>query len=121
MKKNMEQKIYRIDGYDRKVEVVLRFGAYRINDSLAVSLYCRQSMLDDEEKNSAPFDELFSVVTVNLQESATLPFGTQFVDINSYPGIHRWLVDNSIAEPTPISARSGFCVYPAYKFKLPDE
>ena len=120
MKNELEQKIYRIDTYDREEEVVLRFDTYNINDSLAVSLYCRNSEMDTDVDNT-PFDDLFGVITVNLRESVTLPFGTQFVDVNNFPGIHKWLIDNNIAEPTPICARSGFCVYPAFKFKLPEE
>ena len=67
------------------------------------------------------YSELYGVVTVNLQESENLPFGSQFVDVNNHEQICEWLIENEIAEPIPIFARSGFCIYPAFSFNITEE
>ena len=63
--------------------------------------------------------ELYGVATVNLPESAYLPYGMQYVDINNYPHIGHWLQSNHLAEPTGLCAQNGFCRYPLYDFQLP--
>ena len=73
---------------------------------------------DDPRKQ---FCEPFGVVTVNLFESGILPYNVQFVDENNLPGIGAWLRKNGIAEPTGVHSRSGYCMYEAYSFKIPQK
>ena len=67
------------------------------------------------------FCEPFGVITVNLFESGILPYNVQFVDENNLPGIGAWLKKNGIAEPTGVHSRSGYCMYEAYSFKIPEK
>lgn len=102
------KKTWQIEFCGHKSTVTLRYQEYLSNGSLAVSLYNTRTK-DDE-------DELFGTITVNLPNSALLPFGVQFVDINNFPNIARWLEDNNLAKPLGFSIRSGFVDYPAYEF-----
>ncbi len=104
---------YEVPGSGRKTKVCLKYDVYDVFNSLAVSLYYEPAPGTEDSDL-----ELFAVITVNLPESADLPFGTQFVDINNYPWVDEWLIENSIAEPSGKIARSGFCVYPAFKFNI---
>lgn len=104
------KKAYQIEFCGQKSTVTLRYQDYLNNGSLAVSLY-RKCIEDDSE-------ELFGTITVNLPNSAFLPFGVQFVDINNFPNITRWLEVNNLAKPLGFSIRSGFVDYPAYEFIL---
>ena len=67
------------------------------------------------------FCEPFGVITVNLFESGILPYNVQFVDENNLPGIGAWLKKNGIAEPTGVHSRSGYCMYEAYRFNVPEK
>lgn len=104
--------VYRFEEHGLEREVVLEYGTYRRGRTLSVSLYC-QPKQDGEE---SLFAELYDTITVNLPESRLLPEDTQFVDTNNHPDIGSWLTSNQIAEPTDIRVRSGFCIYPAYRF-----
>ena len=104
--------VYRIEEYGLEREVVLKYGTYLRGHTLSASLYCR-SELNGEESS---FTELYDTITVNLPESRLLPDDTQFVDTNNHPDIGSWLILNQIAEPVDICVRSGYCVYPAYRF-----
>ncbi len=55
--------------------------------------------------------------SVNLPDSIVLPQGTQFIDKNNHPWVHNWLIENGIAALIGYCARSGFCLYPAMKFR----
>lgn len=61
--------------------------------------------------------EYFGDITVNLDDP--LPIGDYaFVDTNNSPWAVELLEKNGIAQPTGGYARSGFCLYPVYKFDL---
>ena len=102
-------KKYEINGPNGIVSVIVEFEEYPTTSAISVSLY------------SADSCELYSVITVNLPESAFLPYGTQYVDINNNPQIEKWLIRNNLARPTGMVGHSGFCSYPAYAFNLPIE
>lgn len=100
---------YKVSLWGETFIVYLKYDRYTMNNALAVSLY---SVLSDEES------ECIARITVNLPESAILPDDTQFIDVNNCPWVENWLIENSIAEPAGVIGRSGFCTYPAYKFKI---
>ena len=97
--------VYRLEEYNEVIDVMLVFDAYKSNGTLAVSLY------------TADCGELYDVITVNLPESSSLPNGVQFVDVNNHPTIPEWLVRNGVADQYPATARSGYCEYPAFRFR----
>lgn len=121
------QEVYSITTFGFTEEVKPAWTTYRVNGTLALQLMCKPAPEDMEflRAECPDKDELFiepyGMVTVNLPESDCLPDDEQFVDINNLPGVDRWLVQNGIAEPAGIMARSGYCVYPAYKFNAPKE
>lgn len=123
MKDVAEQTIYYVDTGDYLEEVVLRYDEYEESSSLAVALYARpNNFRETGEVNPCTedvdvFSELYAVITVNLPDSIVLPQGTQFIDTNNYPWIYNWLIENGIAAPTGCFARSGYCLYPAMKFR----
>lgn len=108
----------------RRLEVYLKYDEYDNYNSLAASLYFEPVIMNEpiyEMTDSLDLFsslELFAVITINLPESADLPFGTQFIDVNNHPWVDGWLIDNSIAEPIGKFAKCGFCIYPAFKFNL---
>lgn len=104
---------YEIVWSERRVKVRIQYDVYEKFNSLSASLY-----YEPTSESGETHLELFAVITINLRESEHLPFGTQFVDINNYPWIDEWLIENSIAEPIGKIAKSGFCIYPAFKFNL---
>ncbi len=117
---------YQVQNYGRTVRVVVRYKEYVASSALAVALYSLPYDLPDAEVDSQQvtdddFNELYAVLTVNLPESGSLAWGTQFIDTNNHPWAYGWLIDNGLAEPTDILGRSGFCVYPAMKFHLPEQ
>lgn len=118
-----EREIYFVDTGDHLEEVVLRCDEYEESSSLAVALYARPNYFRETgEVNLCAddvdvFSELYAVITVNLPDSIVLPQGTQFIDTNNHPWVYNWLIENGIAEPTGYCARSGFCLYPAMKFR----
>lgn len=109
-----ESEYYEVKQFGRTVRVRLEYGEYLRNNTLAVSLRFEPPIDDDCEDLQ---QEMLATITVNLPESRSLPSGTQFVDVNNHPWAYDWLIDNSIAEPTGIIAQSGFCFYPAFRFK----
>ena len=122
----VSEKTYSFPFFNRKIEVRVGFGVYEDNKSLAVVLLCRTNDLDEdvmeEEENDyedSSFNEILFVVTVNLESSAGLPFGEQYVDVNDYPQIAMWLIDNQLAFPSGQSAKNGRNIYPTYKFQVP--
>ena len=108
----------------RRLEVYLKYDEYDNYNSLAASLYFEPVIMNEpiyemtDSLDLFPSLELFAVITINLPESADLPFGTQFIDVNNHPWVDGWLIDNSIAEPIGKFAKCGFCIYPAFKFNL---
>lgn len=125
--KQEERSVYPISVFGLQEDVKLFWEVYSCNGTLALQLNCKPA-----EEDAAMFQrgldnpdevyiEPFGIVTVNLPESAFMPDNVQFVDTNNLPGIDRWLVENKIAEPTGIIARSGYCAYQAFKFNAPKE
>ena len=105
-------------------EVMCSVASYTNNGTLAIQLFNKPDMpegfpLPDDPRKQ--FCEPFGVVTVNLFESGLLPYNVQFVDENNLPGIGAWLRKNGIAEPTGVHSRSGYCMYEAYSFKIPQK
>lgn len=106
------------------MDVMCSVASYANNGTLAVQLFNRPDLpegipLPDDPRKQ--FCEPFGVVTVNLFESGFLPYNIQFVDENNLPGIGEWLSRNGIAQPTGIHSRSGYCMYEAYSFNLPEK
>lgn len=89
------------------------YGTYQNNNSLAVSLRFKDKSQEEED--------LFGTITVNLPESILVPSDAQFVDVNNFPNIGRWLKENGLANPVGLSVHSGFVTYPLYQFHLPND
>ena len=113
MKKTISSKVYQIESYERTYEVIPEYGTYQNNNSLAVSLRFKDKSQEE--------DDLFGTITVNLPESILVPSDAQFVDVNNFPNIGRWLKENGLANPVGISVHSGFVTYPLYQFHLPND
>ena len=111
---------HRIAG--QETEVKLKVASYRNNGTMAVQLFSRieDYMGDCPSSEQLPFEDPYAVLTVNLPESERLAANEQFVDSNNLHGIGDWLVQNGIAVPTNHLAQSGFCIYQAYAFRMPD-
>ena len=77
---------------------------YLNNGSLAIILYKE----DNEE---------FCSLTVNINEDYH-GTNTAYVDSNNYSWIRDFIEDNDLGAPTGRAGRSGFCIYPEYKFKM---
>lgn len=97
-------KLYHLYHDRRFIKVYLQLDSYRINGSLAVTLYGEDG-------------DLFGVITVNLPGGPTPPHAA-FVDSNNYPWVELFLENNDIAHPTGDFAHSGYCTYPLYKFNM---
>lgn len=117
MSERRDRSVYLLEEFGCEREVVLEYGTYRNNGTLAVSLYCQSADVDGRKSDS--FDELYDVITVNLPDSMNLPPNAQYVDENNHPGIKRWLTDNHIAERLSYTCISGFCKYVAFRFNIP--
>lgn len=106
------------------MEVMCSLASYTNNGTLALQLFNKpdipEAYLPSEDPKKL-FCEPFGVVTVNLFESALLPYNVQFVDENNMPGIGAWLRQNGIAQPTGYHAASGYCLYEAYRFNIPEK
>ena len=96
-------------------EVKCSFASYRNNGALAMQLTCRPDGCPEQG-----FCVPYGIATVNLPESELLPYNVQFIDENNLPGLGQWLEQNGIAYPTGISMPSGYCMYEAYDFVLPE-
>ena len=119
-------KTYLFPYFNHEIEVRVGYGLYSDNDSLAVVLMCRDADIDDElpddergDYDESDFNEVFGTITVNLKTSISLQTGEQFIDINNYPLIARWLIENDLATPTEKTEMSGHILYPVYKFQVP--
>ena len=105
-------------------EVMCSVASYTNNGTLAIQLFNKPEMPEGFHLPEDPrkqFCEPFGVVTVNLFESKLLPYNMQFVDENNLPGIGAWLRQNGIAQPTGLHAPSGYCLYEAYRFNIPEK
>ena len=122
---NIEDKVYDINLFDlmEGTEVKCSVETYSENGTLAVPIMCRPELPDDIPEvmmGKIPFNELYGVATVNLPQSDELPLNVQYVDENNLPGIGEWLEKNGIATPTERMTRSGWCLYQAYEFNVPE-
>ena len=106
------------------MEVMCSLASYTNNGTLALQLFNKPDIPEAYLPSGDPkklFCEPVGVVTVNLFESALLPYNIQFVDENNMPGIGAWLRQNGIAQPTGYHAASGYCLYEAYRFNIPEK
>jgi hypothetical protein len=120
------QRQYSIKIFDSmpQMNVMCSLASYSNNGTLAIQLFNRPDLPEGYPVPEDPrklFCEPFGVVTVNLLESGYLPYNVQFVDENNLPGIGEWLRKNCIAQPTGYHAASGYCLYEAYKFNIPEK
>lgn len=99
------------------------FTTYMHNGTLAMRLMSRPDDPFDRNPSTGPLDFYvpYADVTVNLEGSALLPPDTQFVDENNLPGIGDWLEMNDIAERVPLGMQSGYVMYQAFRFNIPEE
>ena len=91
-------------------------------------MMCRAADLDDDlledddfQYEETVFDEELGAITVNLESSGSLPKFEQFVDINTFPQLAKWLLENDLAHPTAKAERCGHVLYPVYRFVVPAE
>ena len=101
-------------------EVMCSVASYSCNGTLAFQLFGR-SEYGESADSRRQFCDPYGVATVNLPESAFLPYNVQFIDENNLPGIGAWLRANNIAHPTGYHCPSGYCLYEAYAFNLPEK
>ena len=88
--------------YKNKVYEIYKT-TYANNGTLALSIYYHK--------------ELFSVPTKNLGVTPGPEY--QYIDTNNYPWLPDFIEKTGIGEPWKFMvARSGFCTYPMYKFKI---
>lgn len=98
-------KTYKIETYSGTYKVGLGVSEYLSNGSLAIELI--------DAKGREPF----AILTVNIEEEGANK-ETAYVDINGFPWAQKFIEDNELGEFTGKYGRSGFCVYPLYKFNL---
>lgn len=103
------EKIYNLNKYDENYKIVLRKDTYMNNGTLAVLMVV---IYDNGE------EEIWSDLTVNIFDSDIMATDKMaFIDTNNNgDDIIQWLVDNGIGHPTGHNGRSGYCVYPLFKF-----
>ena len=98
-------------------DVMCSVASYSCNGTLAFQLFGK-SEYGEITDSRRQFCDPYGVATVNLPESAFLPYNVQFIDENNLPGIGAWLRANNIAHPTGYHCPSGYCMYEAYAFNL---
>ena len=99
-------KYYEIKSYGKTYNVRIERNAYANNKALALSLIAESG-------------EPFCNLTVNLLD--TMIWGddkTAFVDTNNCPFAEKFIAENKLGTPVGYVARSGFCMYPLYRFDL---
>ena len=101
-------------------DVMCSVASYSCNGTLAFQLFGK-SEYGEITDSRRQFCDPYGVATVNLPESAFLPYNVQFIDENNLPGIGAWLRANNIAHPTGYHCPSGYCMYEAYAFNLPEK
>lgn len=97
------------------------FTSYHHNGTMAMVLFCTEKGIPESADITKQYCIPYGNVTVNLDVSHLLDYNIQFVDESNLPGIGRWLSDNGIAQPTGIIAPSGYNLYQAYRFDLPEK
>ena len=96
---------------DSTTQVRIRKGQYT-RGGIAVQL---TEEVNDPE---CPYEQPFATLTVRLPETGLLPNPDTdaFIDTNNNPEAGRFLKENGLATPIGITATSGMCRYPAYRF-----
>lgn len=97
------------------------YSCYMHNGTVAMRLFCTDRRIPENADLTRQYCIPYATVTVNLDVSSLLPYDHQFIDENNLPGIGKWLSDNGIAQPTGIIAPSGYCIYEAYRFNVPEK
>lgn len=94
-----------LNKYGKKLKISVQVACY-LNGNLAISL------ISWGEDGPEPWNRL----TVNL--NSIREKNCAFVDTNNNgQEILAWIIRNGLGVPTGRTARSGFCVYPEYRFK----
>ena len=70
----------------------------------------------DEVDQKENVTEQYAVLTVSFGDFLALK-NCAFIDTNGDPDFPVWLIRNGLAIPTGVLQRSGFCEYPAYRFR----
>lgn len=97
-------KIFELEKYGKTLEITVEAASYP-EGNLAVLLNCR------EDGAFVPWNTL----TVNL--GIVRPLDCAYIDVNNNgEEILGWIQENGLAEPTGRRGRSGYCVYPEYRF-----
>ena len=117
---------FRIKHMHEPIKAELDIDSYTHNGTLAIILMRTQPFPEEMEDylkygDGEKFREFYGAITVNLESSERLQPNVQFIDENNLPGIGDWLEKNDIAHPTGMMSRSGWCLYPAYEFNIPQE
>lgn len=89
--------------YSHISDGVFRISKYANNDHIAISIW---------SETEGPFADL----TVNLPDTKKFPANCSFVDTNNFPMAETLISQLRIGRRLPVTASSGFCVYPLYAF-----
>ena len=99
-------KYFNVNSYGHEYRVRIEASKYQSNGTLALSL-----ITDTEE----PYCNL----TVNIDESIIWADDkTAFVDTNNCPWAEEFITKNGLGEFYGYNGRSGFCLYPLFKFNM---
>ena len=90
------------------------FGTYKVRTQPTKYLYTNNLAVLLDGVTQEPF----ATITVNLPGHGELPADTAFVDTNNCPWAEDFLTKNGLAEKTNTEARSGYCIYPLYRFDM---
>lgn len=82
---------------------------YADNGTTAVIAMCEGDMGINEE---------YAIVSVNLPQSASLPDGYQFADVNNVPTLIDAMERHGLLERTGTTAQSGYVTYPLVRFAI---
>lgn len=92
------------DYFGNDVAVYISTAEY-YNGNLAVRLWTKDH-------------EPWATLTVNLPDHLKLDKDMAFVDTNNMPEAEEFIREHKLGTPMGVSARSGYCTYPLYKFNL---
>ena len=99
-----------INGWGRFYKVGFNIGHYHNPKNLAIQLVC----VEDTEETFC--GEPYGTMTVNLGVDCAPDEG--FIDVNNTPFLEAFINKYNFGKPTGEMARSGYCIYPLYKFNL---